>query len=296
MNADGSGRQRLTVSDGSDGQPAWSPDGRRIAFTSYRDGDFEIYVAGVSAPPPVASGGAAEAIPAVCSPDMRLTYSDRSPDGRKIAFVASYDAGKEISVMNADGSGIERLTYLRSSDAVFELTWSPDGRKIAFTSSPPPGTMPQPRTYGDGDGIYVMNADGSDVERLTHSVVDGFLAWSPDGRKIAFVSVVSVRYGETHDWEIYVVNTDGSGIERLTYSDDYDAAPAWSPDGRRIAFQSYRNGAFEIYVMNADGSSVERLTDTGRNMPAWSPDGRRIAFVSSHGIYAMRCQERSGAP
>ena len=90
-----------------------------------------------------------------------------------------------------------------------------------------------------------MNADGSNVERLTYSG-DGSNTgpkWSADGRKIAFTSD---RDGNS---EIYVMNADGSNVERLTHHDAYDFGPAWSPDGTKIAFSSWRDGNFEIYVV-----------------------------------------------
>lgn len=110
---------------------------------------------------------------------------------------------------------------------------------------------------------------GSRVTNLTCNLANDrdVVAWSPDGRKIAFVSY---RDG---NMEIYVMNADGSGVTRLTNHPGSDAHPAWSPDGRKIAFQSDRDGNSEIYVMNADGSGVTRLTYSPAydGEPAWSP-------------------------
>ena len=191
-------------------------------------------------------------------------------------------------VMNADGSEHLALTKPQPGRKR-SLAWSPDGRKLAFLN--------------DGDcrqfcfNLYVVGSDGSGLRNLTAKLAAGGHfgdpgpasdpAWSPDGRKIAFVRL-NARHG------VYVVKADGSGLRNLTpkpvgaYAD-----PAWSPDGRKIAFVSERDGNSEVYVMNANGSGQRDLT---RNPaydadPAWSPDGRKIAFVSnrdgSYGIYVM---------
>ena len=156
------------------------------------------------------------------------------------------------------------------------LAQSSDGR-VAFISN------------RDGNWeIYAMNADGSDVVRLTdNSADDGCQSWSRDGRRIAFESTRDGYYA------IYAMNADGSNQTRLTSNSAGDGCPSWSPDGRRIAFQSDRDGNGEIYAMNADGSNQTRLTrDSALDRdPAWSPDGRRIAFSSERDgnseIYAM---------
>jgi Tol biopolymer transport system component len=243
MNADGSDVRQLTDPPAIGTlDPAWSPDGRRIAFSGMNHCVFGT--------------------PGTCF--------------------------NEIFVMNADGSGITKLTDQPGAGSVLP-TWSPDGRRIAF----------QRYTFGSpGSGItavdiYAMNADGSNVVRLTDD--PGFAlgpSWSPDGSRIAFSS------GRDGDEELYVMNADGSNPRRLTFNPGSDQQASWSPDGARIAFASDRDGdpdvdGRDIYVMNAaDGLGLVRLTDDPAYDagPAWSPDGARIAFTSGRdgsGLFVM---------
>ena len=128
--------------------------------------------------------------------------------------------------------------------------------------------------------LYVMNADGSGKRLLTRDASGG-LAWSPDGRKIAFDG--TTRDGKS---EIYVINADGSGKRRLTRTAGQEIGPAWSPDGRKIAFGRGPNLHQQVYVMNADGSGQRRLTHLPAHNIAgpltWLPDGK-LTFVSFHG-------------
>jgi TolB protein len=220
MNADGSGQTRLTIagdSDNKDYRSEWSPDGTKIAFASYRDGNFEIYVMN-------ADGSGQTNISNNPAYDLGPEWS---PDGTKIAFFSQRDNDNdEIYVMNADGSGQTRLTIAGDADD-FGPEWSPDGTKIAFASN---------RDTTTHHEIYVMNADGSGQTRLTNSSADeSWSSWSPDGTKIAFESVIY------EDGSIYVMNAaDGSNQTRLTTNSTMDESnPKWSPDGTKIAFDSH---------------------------------------------------------
>jgi TolB protein len=202
-----------------------------------------------------------------------------SPASGRIAFVSDRDGpdpvgnmgNQEIYIMNADGSGQQRLTHNDAADAAPAV--SPDGRMIAFVSN-----------RSGAPELFVMNVDGTGERQLTVPGAGGEMGarqprWSPDGKQIVFFG--SVRP------DIYVINLDGTGLKNLTNRQGMDAYPDWSPDGRRIAFTSNRDGAREIYVLNADGTNVARLTsgilkgNVGMWLrPRWSPDGRKIAFAT----------------
>jgi len=145
---------------------------------------------------------------------------------------------------------------------------------------------------GSGDlpnwQIFVMNADGSNRQRITNDGNEDITpVWSPDGKRIAFVG----RIEDNRD--IFVMNLDGTGLANLTNHPANDWTPAWSPDGRQILFSSNRLGYWELFAVNADGSGVQQVAESaaGSLSPVYSPDGQTIVFSSKNGdnwnIYSM---------
>jgi Tol biopolymer transport system component len=140
----------------------------------------------------------------------------------------------------------------------------------------------------DGDyEIYTMNADGTDVVKLTDDKAnDWYPSWSPDGKSILYTSQPS-QPDKTYN-QIFRMNADGSGRLQLTTDPAEHLDPTWSPDGKRIAFvfASATDGNREIYVMDADGSNAVNLTNDPADdrAPTFSPDGKQIAFYSNRDL------------
>ena len=233
MNPDGSDQRRLTYDKAPDTSPAFSPDGRHIAFMSQRAGGFEIFVMN-------ADGSDQKQLTHFTEQGWGALAPTWSPDGKRIAFSTRIPP-INIYVINADGTG---ATKVSDEGGGANPAWSPDGRQIAFNS----------RRSGKPQ-VYVMDADGKNLRRLiTNDATDRMPAWSPDGKLIAFESD---RDGEA---KIYVMNADGSNQHRVSSQPGADSHPFWSPDGRQIVFHKTVLGHGQVYIMDADGSHTKRLT------------------------------------
>ncbi|MCI0433726.1 MAG: hypothetical protein L0271_08750 [Gemmatimonadetes bacterium] len=232
MDADGANASRLTRTRADEGYPMFSPDGHTIAFDSDRDGGFDIWA--------MAADG---------SNSRRLTRHDArdvaaswSPDGLRIAFMSDRSGAFEVWVMEADGMNAERLTTTGSS---WFPVYSPNGSQLAF--------------HVDRD-VHTMPATGGPLRRLTTDPANGMHpSWSPDGRRIAFMSW---RNGRT---EIFVMNADGSDQSVLVSMPSGDAIdPRWSPDGAAMVFVHLPAGmqgeTRAIWRVDADGSNPRRLS------------------------------------
>ncbi len=244
MDYDGVNVARVTTNGSINLSPAWSPDMRSLAFTSFMRGYPYLYRVFPFENRPVqllAGFGTLNTAPAW------------SPDGRLVAFSSNRDGNPEIYVLTVATAAPRRLTTNPGIDT--EPSWSPDGTRLAFTSER--GGVPQ---------IYVMDADGSNVRRLTTTGFNTQPRWSPKGDTIAFTS----RQGN-HD--IWAVSPDGSNLRRLTAGPAGNEAASWAPNGRHLVFQSSRLGGFQLFTMLADGSEQQPATRSAgeATSASWSP-------------------------
>jgi Tol biopolymer transport system component len=250
MDADGTNQSNLTnTPDTNEGQPAWSPDGTRIAFT------------GPGALNEDNSGGLGDVYVMDADGTNRTNLTDTpnfleyrpswAPSGTQLVFVRELPGQiiseqQDIFVIDANGENANNLTQTDANED--DPAWSPDGAKIAFSG-----------VRNGGEEILTMDPDGNNEEILTGDGSDAFDEapdWSPDGTKVVFMKQ-SQELGCCEPWEIWAVNRDGSGDTNLSNHPSDDMGPSWSPDGSEITFTSNRDATEEqpfrtdIYVMPA---------------------------------------------
>ncbi len=243
MDYDGHNQTRITFNRIKDYMPAWSSEGKKIAYTAYQQEKAALYILHPW-------DGKRDLIY-----EKGTSFGPSfSPNGKKLAFCSTEDeSNSEIYVSDANGKDIRRLTFNKAIDTA--PTWSPTSREIAFTSDR--GGSPQ---------IYIMDAEGSNVRRRSFGGnYHDAPSWSPIGDRIAYVSRVEAVF------DLYVLNLRTDEIIRLTEGYSRNESPCWSPDGRHIVFSSNRSGTIQLYSIDYDGANLTRLTSKGNNkLPDWS--------------------------
>ncbi len=300
---------RLTDSSANDTRASWSPDGKKIAFQSDRDGNDEIYV-----------------MDADGTNQTNLTNnpaSDRHPSwtpNGDILFDSNRDGDWEIYKVTVDGSSQINLSNSYSYQETYPVM-SPDSSSIAYMSDRNGLFQIHEMPVGEAWTGTVQNSpifsghEDSDASAADWILGDEYRPqWSPDGTKIVFYYrelLDDTRTGlNKYSRQISIMDSNGTGRTNLTEHTWQDYWPSWSPDGTKIAFMSNRENSFHLYIMNPDGSDQTRVTKlnvleitepySGSNYytdryPSWSPDGTKMAFGSkrdgNYEIYVIELDE-----
>jgi len=241
--------RELVPPDYENRNPAWSPDGKQIVFSSNRDGDIEIFSID-------ANGTNLQQLTENSADD---NYPVWSPDGNRIAFYSNRDGVFGLFVMNADGRDQRRLVEVKGLSDVIPVeakpVWSPDGKYIAFA--------------GDGMQLFMVNADNSQVTQLTTDnkwISDP--SWSPDSIKITFTTKAKGGYA------VFIVDINTKTIEQISVESDWIWETEWSKDGTQILYSAEDvNGDTEIFIKSTVGMIDYQLTQMkGTDWEAtWSP-------------------------
>jgi len=226
--SEGSPLQQLTLDPSEDFYADWSPDGQRIAIISDRSGTWNVWV--------IDSDGSN---PQAFTSDHQATSPSWSPDGSIIAYATDRESGMrfwtDLWIMRSDGSHPEPLTQTPPMKDLLP-SWSPDGRNITFLSL----DMNAPPAWR----VMLMHLQDREPKVITREgILFSRLAWSPDGKWIAFASK------KTGNWDIWIIHPDGTGLKQVTTSPATDTLPDWSPDGQKIAFTSDRAGNQDIWAI-----------------------------------------------
>jgi TolB protein len=225
--------------------PSWSPDGRSLAWTSYKKSNPDLYVKNLG------SGHTR-----VISNQRGINTSPAfSPDGKHIALTRSTDGDSDLYIVDAQtGTQLSRVTKGGGIDV--SPHYSPDGTKMAFASE-----------RSGGSQVYLQDLASGDAKRITF--VGDFNTdpvISPDGTKLAFVG------RSPGGFDIFVCDIDGSRPIRITQDMGDNEDPSWSPDSAYLIFSSTRNGRSEIWLSTADGRHQVPITRSGGwTQPTWSP-------------------------
>lgn len=241
MDWDGDNPKQLTKHGTIALAPVWSPDGRKLIFTSFLRGAPALFVL-------TPHEGYLRLLWDKNGVNSSATFS---PDGKRIAFASSVDGNTDIYVLPIDGGTPRRLTTARGIDT--QPAWAPNGRQIAFTS-----------TRSGTPQIYLMDADGSNVRRLSFD--GGFhdeATWTRDGTRIACTTKVGGRF------QIATIDTVTSRRTVITAPGNNES-PCFSPDGSMIAFASDRTGTSQIFITDADGVPHQLTTEGTNHSPTWT--------------------------
>ncbi len=241
---DGYNPQRVTQTKSITLNPAWSPDGSFLAYTSYQKGKPDIYITNLQK----------NRANIIAYKGINITPA-WVPGKDLIAATLSFEGDEEIYLLDLSGKVVERLTNSWGIDV--SPTFSPDGKRMAFVS----------RRQGSPQ-IYIQELDSGRVQRVTfEGAYNTEPKWSPTENRIVYSGM------KNGVLDIYVLDINSGRVSQLTYNSGNNEAPCWSPDGTLIAFTSTRLGKSKIFVMTASGTDQKVLVDISgeQSSPAWSP-------------------------
>lgn len=245
MDPDGSNQRQISHFNSLSIEPAVSPDGAKIAFTSYARGNPAIFILATD------TGRRLPFYNQVAS--MNAT-PDFTPDGKQLVYASTASGWAQIYVANLDGSNLRRISSTRALEVEPKVN-PKTGTDMVFVSG---RSGPQQ--------IYRMNMDGADVQRLSNGEGEASNpSWNPDGQHIAFSWT---RGFATGNFNVFVMDVASRNYVQLTHDAGRNENPTWAPDGRHLAFMSTRTRSEQIWTMLADGSQIKQLTTAGKN---WSP-------------------------
>ena len=249
MDYDGANQHPVTTLGTISLSPHISPDGSRLAFSSFNGSAWEIRMFSFDLNRMVSF--------------PRYGRTNLSPswaaDGNRLAFSSSRSGTPEIYVVDQSGGNLHRLT--NSGTTNVSPTWNrKTGTEIAWVSR-----------HGDLPKIFTMSADGTNVQQLTDQGYAVSPSWSPNGQFLVFSWMRHYGPGAPGAQDIYIMDVTSKQWVQLTHDGGRNDFPCWSPDNRHIVFQSNRSGSLQIWSMLATGSDQKQLTTSGTNSePDWS--------------------------
>ena len=249
MDYDGANQHPVTTLGTISLSPHISPDGSRLAFSSFNGSAWEIRMFSFDLNRMVS-------FPRYGRTNLSPSWA---PDGSRIAFSSSRSGTPEIYVVDQSGGNLHRLT--NSGTTNVSPTWNrKTGTEIAWVSR-----------HGDLPKIFTMSADGTNVQQLTDQGYAVSPSWSPNGQFLVFSWMRHYGPGAPGSQDIYLMDVTNKQWVQLTHDGGRNDFPCWSPDNRHIVFQSNRSGSLQIWSMLADGSNQKQLTTSGTNSePDWS--------------------------
>jgi len=246
MDWDGNNQKQLTNLKSISIMPTVSPDGSRVAFTSYAKGTPRIMMVDTLT---------GRLLPFYNQEASLNANASFTPDGKDIYYSSTAAGLPQIYVAALDGQGFRRISHRDAIEAEPKVN-PKNPALLLFVAGPGP------------QQIYEMNNEGVGVERVTNGEGEASNpSWHPDGQHIAFYWTRGYAKG---DFNVFVMDIGTRQFVQLTHSEGRNENPVWAPDGRHLVFASTRTGRSQIYTMLADGSQVKPLTTQGTNrFPVW---------------------------